>query len=122
MNYLFSNNISSSIQPILADFLEIMQAHYGEELYGILLYGSYARDEAHEESDIDVLVIIDRIEIDVYEEVTDIVSLIYELDYKYNQILSVFPMSETEWESGDSFFLNQVRKDRIYLWRNTLVQ
>ncbi|MEL6721514.1 MAG: nucleotidyltransferase domain-containing protein [Bacteroidota bacterium] len=121
MNTLSSKKLLS-IQPILADFIEIIQTHYGEELHSILLYGSYARGESHEESDIDILVVLDRIDIDVYEEVTDIVSLVYELDLKYNKILSVFPVSITYWEQGDSFFLDQVKKDKISLWKSVLVK
>jgi predicted nucleotidyltransferase len=44
-------------------FKEIMQELYGERLSKIILYGSYARGDFHEESDIDFLVVLNDEEI-----------------------------------------------------------
>ena len=108
------------IQSMLNDFILIMQEHYGAALHSILLYGSYARGEAHEESDIDVLLVLDKKEVDIYEELTDIISLTYDLDIEYSQALSVFPTSLVNWVNSYSFFTKQVKKDSIYLWTNIL--
>lgn len=35
---------------------------FGGRLLDVVLFGSYARGEAHEESDVDVLVLLDRVE------------------------------------------------------------
>ncbi|MEN0048302.1 MAG: nucleotidyltransferase domain-containing protein [Bacteroidota bacterium] len=118
---IFLDNIPTSIQPILVDFIEIMQTHYGEELHGILLYGSYAREEAHEESDIDVLVVLNRTEMDAHEEALSIVEQTHMLDVEYGQILSAMPISLEYWLNGDSFFLDQVKKDVIVIWEHARV-
>ncbi|MFN0014530.1 MAG: nucleotidyltransferase domain-containing protein [Saprospiraceae bacterium] len=42
-----------------------LQRLYGDRLAKVILYGSYARGDFHEESDIDFLVVLKDVEIDV---------------------------------------------------------
>ncbi|MBC7388969.1 MAG: nucleotidyltransferase domain-containing protein [Opitutaceae bacterium] len=46
------------IQPLLDEFKSTVKAIYGNRIVKILLYGSYARGEQHEESDIDLMVVL----------------------------------------------------------------
>ncbi|MEN0051469.1 MAG: nucleotidyltransferase domain-containing protein [Bacteroidota bacterium] len=111
-----------NVQAVLKDFIEIIELHYKNQLHSVRLYGSYARKEAHEESDIDVLVILDKEEIDIYEEMMDIVEKTHLLDIEYEQILSTMPISLMYWENGDSFFLDRVKKDSVTLWKKELIE
>ena len=43
----------------LEDFRRLLRAKFGERVRDVRLFGSYARGEASEDSDIDVLVLID---------------------------------------------------------------
>ena len=54
--------MSERIRTLMGELKTGLQAIYGERLRGIYLYGSYARDEADEESDVDVLVVLDDFE------------------------------------------------------------
>jgi uncharacterized protein (UPF0332 family)/predicted nucleotidyltransferase len=47
-----------SVQPILADLQQHVQAHYAGRLAGLVLFGSYARGDAVIGSDVDVLVVL----------------------------------------------------------------
>lgn len=47
-----------------AALLEKLQAHFGSRLLFLGLQGSYQRGEAHEGSDIDIVTILDRLDID----------------------------------------------------------
>lgn len=46
------------IKNVLDEFKANLQELYAERLKNIILYGSYARGEARDESDIDILVIL----------------------------------------------------------------
>lgn len=48
-----------------------MSAAFGERLKDVVLFGSYARGDAHEGSDVDVLVVIDGLSTDEIAKVSD---------------------------------------------------
>jgi len=50
------------IKEILEEVGEKLKKLYGENLRGIILYGSYARGEATEDSDIDLIILLEDME------------------------------------------------------------
>jgi predicted nucleotidyltransferase len=51
--------VPSSIRDVLRWATASLQNLYGSRLKRLILFGSYARGEAHEESDVDLLVVLD---------------------------------------------------------------
>jgi predicted nucleotidyltransferase len=87
-------------------------AKYGNRLKQVRLFGSYARGEADDESDLDVLIILDRI--DHYcGEVDRTGQLIADLSLEYGVSISRVFVSESEWRVGQSVFLRNVRAEAI---------
>ena len=59
------------LNSYLRDLISCCQASFGDRLLYVGLQGSYLRGEAHEDSDIDVMVILDRFsleDMDTYRE------------------------------------------------------
>lgn len=48
-----------SLELALSEYAERLRRLFGERLLELRLFGSYARGEAHEDSDVDVLVLVD---------------------------------------------------------------
>lgn len=93
-------------------FVEKLRQVYGEHLVEVRLYGSRARGDAEEDSDIDVLVILDHVE-DFWKELHRIEEIAYtlEADYDYRLIISAFPISREEYEQGESPLLLNVQRE-----------
>lgn len=61
--------INPIIEPIVREFKSALQTLYGERLHGVVLYGSYARGDYDEESDIDLMVLFNDENVDTYKEI-----------------------------------------------------
>jgi len=87
---------------------------YGSRLKGIYLYGSYARREEEEESDVDILIVLDQF--DIYaREVDRTGELGSDLSLKYGITVSQVFIRESDWLNGDTPFLSNVREEALPL-------
>jgi predicted nucleotidyltransferase len=100
------------IKQVLQDLKQLLTAHYGPVLVDIILYGSWARGMATDESDIDVMVIL-RGEVLSFKEIDAISESVYEINLKYNVLISLFPMSESDFKSRNTPLLMNVRKEGV---------
>jgi predicted nucleotidyltransferase len=85
---------------------------YGERLKGVYLFGSYARGDFQEGSDLDVLVVLDDferapIELDRTSDLFCDLSLIYEIT------ISLMFMRESDWLTADKPLLRNVRAEGV---------
>lgn len=58
------NHIAPVVRTALTEFLAVLRGQFGERLREVSLFGSVARGEAHEESDVDVFVVVDDVTFD----------------------------------------------------------
>ena len=101
-----------TVQTLMNELKAGLRTIYADRLKGIYLYGSYARGEADPESDLDVLVVLDRIS--RYSEEVDRTSLLgSELSLKYGVSISKVYMRERDWLKRESPFLANVRDEAI---------
>jgi uncharacterized protein len=82
----------------------------------VFLYGSYARGDNKENSDIDLLVLVDKDMISYSDEVK-IKYPLYDLEFETGKIISPLVISRKDWETRHSitpFYLN-VKREGIQL-------
>jgi predicted nucleotidyltransferase len=102
----------SEVRSILAEFRLGLESLYGARLCGLYLFGSYARDEAEPESDIDVLIVLDQVS-NYPGEVDRTGSLASELSLRHGLSLSRVFLSQRAWAEGTDFFVKNVRQEGI---------
>ena len=92
-------------------------AVYGEKLERIVLYGSYARGEQTQESDVDIAVFLhDTSDEKLHDQMTDLV-VDYELDLGVTlSVVSLEMNSYNEWKESLPFYQN-IDKEGIILWK-----
>ena len=101
-----------SVQTIMADVKNGLMELYGVRLKGVYLYGSYARGTSDSESDIDVLIILDKLK-KYGEEVTRTSELISSLSLKFGISISRVFLSEEDWRNRQTPFLLHVREEAV---------
>lgn len=83
---------------------------YGPRFRKLILYGSYARGEAVTGSDLDLLLVLDEVR-DFWSEFEKVQDITSRLSLEHDAVISVFPMSEREYQERQTPFLLNVRRE-----------
>jgi uncharacterized protein len=104
--------VNATIQPILAELREGLQALYGPRLTRLVLFGSHARGDAAADSDIDVLVVLDG-DVRPGEEIARAGAVTAGLSLKHNCLVSTTFISAGRFESEKSPLMVNVRREGV---------
>ncbi len=104
--------MNEKLTALLEELRQGLEELYGERFVRLVLYGSQARNEATEDSDIDVMVIL-RGTISPGNEIFRMGGLVTELNLKYDELIAAFPISELDFKQRTTSFMNNVRKEGI---------
>jgi predicted nucleotidyltransferase len=104
--------MNRKLAPLIAELKDGLQAIYASRLKMLYLFGSYARGEEQVESDVDVLVVLDRC-VRYAEEIDRSNQLVGELSLKYAVSLSRIFVSEEDWRTADTPFLVNAREEAV---------
>jgi predicted nucleotidyltransferase len=91
-------------RDVAADLREL----YGERLRRVILFGSWARGDAHPESDIDLLVVLRDMR-SPWAELRRMNDVAWHYSYANNTVLSTHPVDEKEFEEAATPLLRRVR-------------
>lgn len=87
-----------------------LKAVYGERLRQVVLFGSWVFGGAHEESDVDLIVVLDQVENRARER-DRLVDLLYDLEVESHRAIQAFPVTEAEAVSGEQKFIATALRD-----------
>ncbi len=121
MTTLASAALDAGERRTLDRLVELIRDEFGERLEAVWLYGSRARGERHEESDVDVMVVVDeRSEADS-RRAHRLARQATETEETWSTLLSV-RVRDRGWIEDrrqiGSFFLQEVERDRVVLYRS----
>lgn len=86
--------------------------YYQDVLESVILYGSQARGDAKEDSDIDLLVILKSL-VHPYEEMDKTTDFIAQICLDYDVVISWQFMSLDKFKNQDSPFLANVKREGV---------
>lgn len=101
------------IKIVLSEVTSRVKELYGSKLKKIVLYGSYAKDEQDEESDIDIMLLIDMNDEELKSYDKKLNSIVSDIGYKYMKVISVIDMSYKKfnnWVNVVPFYKNVVNE------------
>jgi predicted nucleotidyltransferase len=109
-----STVLSPLITPILLKLKEHLQQEYQDRLASVILFGSQARGEATQKSDIDVLIVLtDPVNVSV--ELSRTSQFIAQLCLEHNVLVSRFFLPLSRFETENSPLLRNIRLEGIRL-------
>jgi len=108
------NNLTEKEKQALKELVEELKKLYGDNLSRVILYGSKARGDATEDSDIDILVILKNIQNFSFEK-KRVREISWKISYKYDLLLSIIIRNEQEYLRKDTPLLMNIEKEGIVL-------
>ena len=110
--------MTQTMQTLLARYVTEVQKIYGTHLKSVILYGSYARGDFTQESDVDIMVLVD-LPADKMDEYSDALA---EVDYEYNVNYDIWMMPVVKnvehfnyWVAAYPFYSN-VQREGVILY------
>ncbi|MBI4584696.1 MAG: nucleotidyltransferase domain-containing protein [Planctomycetes bacterium] len=106
--------MNPKILQMLTELRHALEKLYGPSLNRLLLYGSQARGDSTDGSDVDVLVVLSG-NVSPGEEIARTGQLVTDLSLKYDKVISCVFISSDRFENEHSPLLQNVRKEGVSL-------
>jgi predicted nucleotidyltransferase len=112
--HIIKNSQQVPLSSILVKLKGYLQETYLEKLDKVILFGSQARGDAKEDSDIDILIVLND-DFNDYQETNRISYFISELCLEYDIVMNCFLTSLEKWKTKNNGFFRNIRKEGIIL-------
>ena len=102
-------------QNAVREFALLLRSKYGQAIKEIILFGSKARGERQQDSDIDILIVLGRLSFEIKKAISDLAA---QENIKHNVLISTIRYDAVTWENpviSQSPFGQAVRNEGIWL-------
>ena len=102
-------------QNAVREFARLLRSKYGHVIKEIILFGSKARGERRQDSDIDILIVLNGISFEIKKAISDLAA---QENIKHNVLISTIRYDAAAWENpviSHSPFGQAVRNEGIWL-------
>ena len=98
-----------TIEQLLSQYVGLLKQIYGNHLKTVILYGSYARGDYKEDSDIDIMILLDMEDMDIKGFRHDLSGITF--DFNLDHDLDIKPIAKSKdhfekWAEVYPFYTN----------------
>jgi predicted nucleotidyltransferase len=104
--------MDDKIKSLISQIKEHLTKVYGTGIRKVILYGSYVRGEATEDSDIDLLVLVEE-SLNPFEVRDSLSDLLFDILLDEGELISVIIVPEHLYENYNSPFMLNVRQEGL---------
>lgn len=110
-----------AVRAAIAEYVRRLTTEYADDVVSIMLYGSWARGDANEESDIDVFIVVQH-NTAVLEQA--LANLAWEVQYKHGVVISdiVRGVDQLSAMQANRFpFYQSLEREGVVLWTSASI-
>ena len=115
---MMRREIPSRLEKIIQDYASGLRDVYGEKLIRVTLFGSYARGDFTDASDIDVLIVVDLSEAELEEFRKAMIHLTFETNLEHDVEIEPVVMTAADYFRYEAVhpLLMEIKKDGVSLY------
>lgn len=113
------SHLTPNERAALVTLVDRLHQRYGEDLLRVVLFGSKARGDFDEESDLDLLIVVRMPDDNYWRHWNEIVTTTYDLELTYSVVFSFIIKDEPEYALMRQWNLllnRNIEQDGIELW------
>ena len=111
-------NETKKINNMLMNYVETIKEIYGDHIDRIILYGSYARGDFREDSDIDIMILLDISDVEIKKYRHRLSDVTYDFNMDYDTDIKPIAKNRDHflhWLSAYPFYQN-IDKEGVILY------
>ena len=109
-------------QELFEEIKQRLGQAFGDRLQGIVLYGSEARGESKDDSDIDFLILLQG-PVELWSDLKTIIHMLYPLQLELldrkewgdSRVISAIPVDKSDYDAGKSALFRNARKEGVLI-------
>lgn len=104
--------MKKELLQVISAFKSDMTALYGDKLYRVELFGSHARGDAGDDSDVDILVVL-KGPVRPYDEIEKTGEIVSRISLKYDCVISCVFMDVERFITRNGPLLRNIRREGV---------